>query len=59
MQPQPRRHFLRIHQSRPTLKESIHKAIHTLNASGQVIIKTWEECRIGGKFVINTICNED
>ena len=42
--------FFAYPSSRPTLKESIHKAIQTLNASGQVIIKTWEECRIGGKF---------
>ena len=41
----------------PTLKEAIKVAIPELNKKGQVKIKTWEECNIGGKFVINTICN--
>ena len=41
----------------PTLKESIQVAVPELNKKGQVKIKTWEECNIGGKFVINTICN--
>ena len=41
----------------PTLKEAIHVAVPELNKKGQVKIKTWEECNIGGKFVINTICD--
>ena len=41
----------------PTLKEAIHVAVPELNKKEYVKIKTWEECNIGGKFVINTICN--
>ena len=41
----------------PTLKEAIHGAVPELNEKGQVNIKTWEQCNIGGKFVINTICD--
>ena len=41
----------------PTLKEAIHGAVPELNEKGQVNIRTWEQCNIGGKFVIDTICN--
>lgn len=41
----------------PTLKEAIDVAVPELNKNGQVEIKTWEQCNIGGKFVIDTICN--
>ena len=43
--------------SQPTLRESIQEAVPQLNSGKQVNIKTWEECNIGGKFVINTICD--
>ena len=41
----------------PTLKEAIDVAVPELNRKRQVKIKTWEQCNIGGKFVIDTICN--
>ena len=41
----------------PTLREPIQEAVRKLNAKGEVNIKTWEECNIGGKFIINTICD--
>ena len=41
----------------PTLKEAIDGAVPELNQKGQVKIKTWEKCNIGGKFVIDTICD--
>ena len=41
----------------PTLKEAIHGVVPELNEKGQVNIRTWEQCNIGGKFVIDTICN--
>ncbi len=41
----------------PTLKEAIDVAVPELNKKGQVKIKTWEQCNIGGKFVIETICD--
>ena len=40
----------------PTLKEAIDVAVPELNEKGQVKIKTWEQCNIGGKLVIETIC---
>ena len=43
--------------SPPTLREPIQEAVRKLNAASQVNIKTWEGCKIGGKFVINTICD--
>jgi len=38
--------------------DSIRKAVRDLN-SGQVVrAKTWEDCKTGGKFIINTICQQ-
>ena len=39
-----------------TLKEAIRDAVPILNKSRLVNIKRWEECSIGGNFIINTIC---
>ena len=49
--------FFAYSASGRTLKEPIREAVHILNATSQVNIQTWEECKIGGKFVINTICD--
>lgn len=38
--------------------DSIRQAVRQLNSDGFVQMKTWEECKVGGKFVINTICKE-
>ena len=48
--------FFAYSSRQPTLREPIQAAVHELNAARQVDIKTWEECNIGGKFVIDTIC---
>ena len=48
--------FFAYPASLPTLREPIQEAVRKLNAKGEVNIKTWEGCKIGGKFVINTIC---
>ena len=50
--------FFAYPSKQPTLRESIQETVHILNASGQVNIKTWEDCKIGGNFIIDTICNE-
>ena len=49
--------FFAYPSSRPTLGESIRKAVRELNAGGEVKIQTWEECKTGGKFIIDIICN--
>ena len=48
--------FFAYPSSRPTLRDAVLEATYRLNASGNVDIKTWEECRISGKLVINSIC---
>ena len=49
--------FFAYPSSGRTLRESIQEAVYKLNAASGVNIKTWEECSIGGKFVINAICD--
>ncbi len=49
--------FFAYPSNRPILMEAIRDAVDELNAGKQVSIKTWEKCNIGGKFVINTICD--
>ena len=48
--------FFAYPSSGQTLKEAIQIAVPKLNRSGQVNIKIWEECTIGGNLIINTIC---
>ena len=48
--------FFAYPSSQPTLREPIQAAVQELNSAKQVYIKTWEECNIGGQFVIDTIC---
>ena len=48
--------FFAYPSSQLTLREPIQTAVQELNAAKKVKIKTWEECNIGGKFVIDTIC---
>ena len=50
--------FFAYPSSSPTLKESIQEAVHRLNAQGHINIKTWEDCSIGGNFIVDTICRE-
>lgn len=42
----------------PSLGETIRNAIHEINKGGRVLIKSWEECKVGGKVVIEEICRE-
>ena len=49
--------FFAYPSSGRTLKEPIQEAVCELNATSLVNIQTWEDCKIGGKFLINTICN--
>ena len=50
--------FFAYPSSRPILTEAIRDAARELNNTRQVNIKTWEECNIGGKLIINTIYDE-
>ena len=50
--------FFAYPSSSPTLKESIQEAVHRLNVQGHINIKTWEDCSIGGNFIVDTICSE-
>ena len=47
--------FFAYPSSGRTLKESIQEAVYKLNAASGVNM-TWEECNIGGKFVILIAC---
>lgn len=40
----------------PSLPETIRSAIERINAARLVHIKSWEDGRIGGKFIISEIC---
>ena len=50
--------FFAYPSNRPILMEAIRDAVRELNKSRQINIKTWEECNIGGKLIINTIYDE-
>jgi hypothetical protein len=41
---------------KPNIAEIVRNAVKTINDSGTVQVKTWEECRVGGKLIINEIC---
>ena len=42
----------------PSIPETIKTAIKEINSSSLCKIKSWEECRVGGKIVIDVICRE-
>ena len=48
--------FFAYPSSGKTLKEAIQDAVPKLNAARHVHVQTWEKCSIGGKFIIDTIC---
>lgn len=48
--------FFAYSSSSPTLAEPIREAVKQLNRMGAISIKTWEDCRIGGKLIIQEIC---
>jgi hypothetical protein len=41
-----------------SIGEIVHTAIEEVNRSKQVFIKTWEQCRVGGKVIIQELCRE-
>jgi hypothetical protein len=43
--------------SNADIAETIRNAASKINDTGIVQIKTWESCKVGGKIVINEICN--
>lgn len=42
----------------PSIAEVIRTAIHDINRTGHVLMKGWEDCKVGGKVVIQEICRE-
>ena len=42
----------------PAIAECIHAAIDRINSTKVIFIKPWEDCRVGGKVVIEEICRE-
>jgi hypothetical protein len=44
--------------SEPSISEIIQGAVCSVNRSKQVYIKTWEQCRVAGKVIIDELCRE-
>lgn len=42
----------------PAISEAIQEALHQVNRSKQVFIKTWEQCRTGGKVIVDELCSQ-
>jgi len=42
----------------PTIPETIALAVRGINDTGLANIKTWEDCRVGGKVIIHELCKE-
>src|SRR5262245_16471852 len=38
--------------------EVVREAVTQINGGGMAELKTWENCRVGGKLIINEICRE-
>jgi hypothetical protein len=38
--------------------EIIHTAVEDINRGKQVFIKRWDQCRVGGKVIIQELCQE-
>ena len=49
--------FFAYPSTSPTLREPIRDAVRELNAAKRINITTWEKCSIGGKLIINAICD--
>ena len=41
-----------------TVGEAVRNALDTINSGGIVNVKSWEDCRVGGKLVVQEICHE-
>jgi hypothetical protein len=42
----------------PSIGEIVRTACSQINQGNQIVMKTWEECRVGGKVVIYELCKE-
>lgn len=42
----------------PSIPEVITSAVSSINQSGLIHFKTWEECKVGGQIIIDVICGE-
>ncbi len=42
----------------PTLADAIRNGVQVINGGGATTIKTWEQCSIGGKVIIQELCKE-
>ena len=48
--------FFAYPSSHPTLKEPIREFVTQLNRGNNIRVRTWEECKVGGKLIIEEIC---
>ena len=58
MNPQIPSAFFAYPSSPAIIGETITTAISELNKSNLIQIKTWEECKVGGRIIIDAICKE-
>jgi Cdc6-like AAA superfamily ATPase len=42
----------------PSIPETVKGAVNEINKTQECYIKTWQECAISGKFIIDVICRE-
>jgi hypothetical protein len=52
------RGFFAYPSNPPTIGEAIRAAATSINGGGEIFIKPWEECSVGGKIIIQEICRE-
>ena len=48
--------FLAYPSNPSTCGETIRQAVELINPQGIVSLETWEQCRVGGKLVVDEIC---
>ena len=58
MTPSPPTGFFAYPSTPKTISETIRTAVSNLNKSDLVHIKVWEDCRVGGKVIVDEICRE-
>ena len=54
----PQKTAFYAYPSTAALAETIRRATQVINVKGDVGIKTWEDCRVNGNLIIDTICEE-
>jgi hypothetical protein len=42
----------------PAIPEAITAAVRNINGTGLTRVRTWEQCRVGGKVIIQELCKE-